>query len=370
MYNSNELKDLTIAVSAIINEATNQYDGDFKVGQKVYVTDGNSGVDFEGTIKAFVGRDQIQVKGTGADRGKTETEHGKFIVSQDDKTFGEATEDKKKKLDKPGEEDADIDNDGDTDASDKYLANRRKVIAKAVKADAKKDKEVKEACLVKLAVPGATNESIGEFISQREGELSESTIFEVVAEFETFMAEAKTNLGAADPKLEAKNKKQIDALVKKVVAINSRRGSDIKANHKLAQEAEKLNYEIRQLRGFSEATITEATVKVGSQVMYQGKHYTVDEVNGNHAFIVDEDGGDKEVKIKDLDLVSEATITEARGEVLKVGDEYYHDEKWRKVTAATNKSVTLDVNGAEVVVQGRVSRRQSLLVRKRADVKL
>ena len=185
MYNSNELKDLTIAVSEVVNEAP---------------------------------------------------------------------EVKKKKLDKPGEEDADIDNDGDTDSSDKYLANRRKVIAKAVKADAKKDKEVKEACLVKLAVPGATDESIGEFISQRDGELSESTIFEVVAEFEAFMAEA--------------------------------------------------------------------------------------------------------------------TITEARGEVLKVGDEYYHDEKWRKVTAATNKSVTLDVNGAEVVVQGRVSRRQSLLVRKRADVKL
>lgn len=246
MYNSNELKDLNRAVSTVINEATNQYDGDFKVGQKVYVTDGNSGVDFEGTIKAFVGRDQIQVKGTGADRGKTETEHGKFIVSQDDKTFGEATEVKKKKLDKPGEEDADIDNDGDTDSSDKYLAARRKAITKAVK----KDKEVNEVKwvsynkatkkekifktrdgakkhaasdggeiyaadyfqdhrkeilaedsaqfhMVKLAVDAShTDEQIREFLSQRDGELFESTIFEVITEFDVFIAEAKDVAGA------------------------------------------------------------------------------------------------------------------------------------------------------------------------------
>ena len=38
-----------------------------------------------------------------------------------------------KKLDPVGEEDADIDNDGDTDKSDKYLHNRRKAIGKAMK---------------------------------------------------------------------------------------------------------------------------------------------------------------------------------------------------------------------------------------------
>ena len=36
-------------------------------------------------------------------------------------------------LDPVGKEDGDIDNDGDTDDSDKYLANRRKAIAKAIK---------------------------------------------------------------------------------------------------------------------------------------------------------------------------------------------------------------------------------------------
>ena len=38
----------------------------------------------------------------------------------------------KKKLDPVGQADADIDNDGDVDKSDKYLHNRRKAIKKAM----------------------------------------------------------------------------------------------------------------------------------------------------------------------------------------------------------------------------------------------
>ena len=41
------------------------------------------------------------------------------------------------KLDPVGKEDADIDNDGDVDASDKYLKNRRKTVTKAVKNEEK-----------------------------------------------------------------------------------------------------------------------------------------------------------------------------------------------------------------------------------------
>ena len=40
----------------------------------------------------------------------------------------------KEKLDPVGQEDADIDNDGDVDKTDKYLANRRKAVSKAVKS--------------------------------------------------------------------------------------------------------------------------------------------------------------------------------------------------------------------------------------------
>ena len=36
------------------------------------------------------------------------------------------------KLDPVGKEDDDIDNDGDVDKTDKYLANRRKAVSKAI----------------------------------------------------------------------------------------------------------------------------------------------------------------------------------------------------------------------------------------------
>ena len=44
----------------------------------------------------------------------------------------EAGEDVKEELDPVGKEDGDIDNDGDEDSSDEYLANRRKKISNAV----------------------------------------------------------------------------------------------------------------------------------------------------------------------------------------------------------------------------------------------
>ena len=52
------------------------------------------------------------------------------------KTYGSY----KKALDPVGQEDDDIDNDGDTDKSDKYLHNRRKVVGKAISK-----KKVKES---------------------------------------------------------------------------------------------------------------------------------------------------------------------------------------------------------------------------------
>ena len=46
-----------------------------------------------------------------------------------------------KKLDPVGKEDGDIDNDGDKDASDKYIAKRRKAITKAIKKDQKEESD-------------------------------------------------------------------------------------------------------------------------------------------------------------------------------------------------------------------------------------
>lgn len=51
----------------------------------------------------------------------------------------------KKKLDPVGKADADIDNDGDVDKSDKYLKNRRKTIKKAMSKDDKKKGATKGA---------------------------------------------------------------------------------------------------------------------------------------------------------------------------------------------------------------------------------
>lgn len=50
--------------------------------------------------------------------------------------YQEVQEKAHKKMDPVGQEDDDIDNDGDTDKSDEYLHNRRKAIKKAMKEDA------------------------------------------------------------------------------------------------------------------------------------------------------------------------------------------------------------------------------------------
>ena len=51
----------------------------------------------------------------------------------------------KEDLDAVGKEDDDVDNDGDSDKSDDYLKNRRKVVAKAIK-----DESVKEDAIRKV----------------------------------------------------------------------------------------------------------------------------------------------------------------------------------------------------------------------------
>ena len=61
----------------------------------------------------------------------------KFILENQIGAYAKLSE---KKLDPVGQEDSDIDNDGDVDKTDKYLANKRKAISKAID----KKKEIKE----------------------------------------------------------------------------------------------------------------------------------------------------------------------------------------------------------------------------------
>jgi hypothetical protein len=75
------------------------------------------------------------------DAVKTITKENKEVRQY--RAFGLTTE---KKMDPVGQEDGDIDNDGDMDKSDKYLHNRRKAIKKAMGKESKVviDPEVKE----------------------------------------------------------------------------------------------------------------------------------------------------------------------------------------------------------------------------------
>ena len=69
---------------------------------------------------------------------KTPADHAKFAKMGYTHEKPKMDEEKKKteaKLDPVGKADADIDNDGDVDSSDKYLHNRRKAIKKAMKKE-------------------------------------------------------------------------------------------------------------------------------------------------------------------------------------------------------------------------------------------
>ena len=73
------------------------------------------------------------------------TEHGDAYEGERRKGRLTARAKQGKKLDPVGKEDADVDNDGDVDKSDKYLLKRRKAIGAAIRKKA--DKKIKEAFL-------------------------------------------------------------------------------------------------------------------------------------------------------------------------------------------------------------------------------
>jgi len=75
----------------------------------------------------------VRLTGSKNDINKVVDKFQTSMRSEDDFAFNE-------KMDAVGKEDGDIDNDGDKDASDKYLAKRRKTISKAIK-----NEEISEA---------------------------------------------------------------------------------------------------------------------------------------------------------------------------------------------------------------------------------
>ena len=92
-------------------------------------------------------------------------------------TWQQVTLEEKKKLDPVGQEDGDIDNDGDTDSSDEYLKNRRKKVSSSVKSqkdedcdcDATEEKEPKKKVSKKEGYGATKKEACGTSYSKKEG---------------------------------------------------------------------------------------------------------------------------------------------------------------------------------------------------------
>jgi hypothetical protein len=92
----------------------------------------------------FATREKItQLRGNPNIKSVEMTEHGEPYEGERRK--GEQTAKAKRGLDPVGKEDADVDNDGDVDKSDKYLLKRRKSIGSAIRKRA--DQKIKEAFL-------------------------------------------------------------------------------------------------------------------------------------------------------------------------------------------------------------------------------
>jgi len=69
-----------------LTEGKNQYRGHFKKGDPVYVIDsGGDSVMFQGIVKELIPKtNQIEIRGTGRDKGKTAIDDGQFVVKQSD----------------------------------------------------------------------------------------------------------------------------------------------------------------------------------------------------------------------------------------------------------------------------------------------
>ena len=68
----------------------------------------------------------------GHDYGISSAERKKRQQAEFDKFVGRGKKTQKEALDPVGQEDGDVDNDGDKDSSDKYLMKRRKAIGRAI----------------------------------------------------------------------------------------------------------------------------------------------------------------------------------------------------------------------------------------------
>jgi len=89
-------------------------------------------------------RDELNKDAKDIRKGKTDAPQFQGKTGQERLAAVKKAKGMKEALDPVGQEDADIDNDGDTDKTDKYLHKRRKAIGKAIKKRMKEEKELTE----------------------------------------------------------------------------------------------------------------------------------------------------------------------------------------------------------------------------------
>ena len=87
--------------------------------------------------------------------------------------FLEVQEAKKKALDPVGKEDGDVDNDGDEDSSDEYLANRRKKVGAAMKKESSEESPYPSLDKKKREKKGSNLEDAGGPAAKLKGEAVE-----------------------------------------------------------------------------------------------------------------------------------------------------------------------------------------------------
>jgi len=128
----------------------------------------------------------------------------------------------KEKLDPVGKADGDIDNDGDKDSSDKYLAKRRKAISKAIAKDKNEELEKDDETSVKKVIKGLKKavdahsgqvKSLTKDIKDEVDNITEETVF--VVRFE------KEGMRFATPFYDMKNAKDGEKILKRSSGVSN-----------------------------------------------------------------------------------------------------------------------------------------------------
>jgi len=247
----------------------------------------------------------------------------------------------KEKLDPVGQEDADIDNDGDVDKTDKYLANRRKAVSKAVKSqksEAIADPDSLTSIIMGgLAAVGAVKAlpKLVDLLGDETGDITIDSLKKALS---------KKDVKEASKEEEETFHKKLDTLVHKTFG---KRPEEMKENRFLAASMEDLEQVVRNLAHTGEMSEDEAIEMAirkleamldGRDDLDEGEVGEEDKLAGkiqkalNKGIIDKIDAAElrKALNNGDLDVVKKANLDEKAESSLEEGIDYDRDEMERK----------------------------------------